>query len=73
MDIEEVGQRVLQGMLNDELFIFTHREFREGTAARCEAMLAAYPNEPINEARLEAIRWLTSNSIYKESMERSRS
>src|SRR2546430_5655119 len=27
---EEVGQRVLRGILNDELYIMTHSEFRQG-------------------------------------------
>ena len=35
MTIEEVGERVLNGLRNDDLFIFTHREFREGAAERC--------------------------------------
>jgi len=65
MSIEEVGRRVLQGIRNDEIFIFTHREFREGVQERCEAMLAAFPDEPINQARAGEIGFLTSNSIYK--------
>jgi NAD(P)-dependent dehydrogenase (short-subunit alcohol dehydrogenase family) len=65
MSIEEVGQRVLNGMRNEEIFIFTHREFREGAQERCEAMVAAFPDEPINQARAREIPFLTSNSIYK--------
>jgi NAD(P)-dependent dehydrogenase (short-subunit alcohol dehydrogenase family) len=65
MSIEEVGQRVLDGMRNDEIFIFTHREFREGVQERCDAMVAAFPDEPINQARAREIPFLTSNSIYK--------
>lgn len=65
MTIEEVGQRVLEGIRNDEIFIFTHREFREGVEERCAAMLAAFPIEPINRARAEEITFLTSNSIYR--------
>jgi NAD(P)-dependent dehydrogenase (short-subunit alcohol dehydrogenase family) len=65
MSIEEVGRRVLEGIRNDEIFIFTHREFREGVQERCEAMLAAFPDEPVNRVRAEEITFLTSNSIYK--------
>ena len=72
MDPVECGERVLQGMLNNDLFIFTHREFKEGTAERCEAILAAYPDEPINEARHRAIKWLTENSIYPYSTKNSK-
>lgn len=73
MDPVECGERVLQGMLNNDLFIFTHREFKEGTAERCEAMLAAYPDEEINQPRYEAVKWLTENSIYPESIKNSKS
>lgn len=73
MDPVECGERVLRGMMNNDLFIFTHREFREGTAERCEAMLAAYPDEEINQERYAAVRWLTENSIYPESVRNSRS
>jgi len=73
MGIEEVGERVLVGMQRDDLFIMTHREFREGTEQRFEAILASFPDEEINEERHETIRWLTSNSIYPESIKRSKS
>ena len=65
MTIEEVGRRVLDGILRDEIFIFTHREFREGVEERCKAMLAAFPDEPVNTVRAAEIPFLTSNSIYK--------
>jgi NAD(P)-dependent dehydrogenase (short-subunit alcohol dehydrogenase family) len=65
MSIEEVGQRVLEGMRNDEIFIFTHREFKEGVQQRCDAMVAAFPDEPINEVRAAELTYLTSNSIYR--------
>jgi len=38
---EEVGQRVLQGILNDELYILTHSEFEVGVRERGEATTAA--------------------------------
>lgn len=38
---EEVGQRVLKGILNDELYILTHSEFLEGVRERGEATTAA--------------------------------
>jgi NAD(P)-dependent dehydrogenase (short-subunit alcohol dehydrogenase family) len=73
MDPVECGERVLQGMLDNDLFIFTHPEFKKGTAERCEAILAAFPHEPINEARYRAIKWLTENSIYPDSIKHSKS
>lgn len=38
---EEVGERVLAGILNDELYILTHSEFLIGVKERGEAMTAA--------------------------------
>lgn len=38
---EEVGERVLQGILNDELYILTHSEFLLGVRERGEATTAA--------------------------------
>lgn len=38
---EEVGERVLRGILNDELYILTHSEFLEGVRERGEATTAA--------------------------------
>jgi hypothetical protein len=52
-------------MRNDEIFIFTHREFKEGVQQRCDAMVAAFPDEPINEVRAAELTYLTSNSIYR--------
>lgn len=68
MSIEECGERVLQGMRRNDLFIFTHREFKEGVAERMEAMLACFPDEEINQARAKEIPFLTSNPIYKQAL-----
>ncbi len=64
MDHEEVGERVLRGVKRNDLFIFTHPEFKEGARQRFEAMLAAFPDEPLNKERAAAIGFLTSNPIY---------
>jgi NAD(P)-dependent dehydrogenase (short-subunit alcohol dehydrogenase family) len=66
MDHVEVGERVLRGLKNNDLFIFTHPEFKEGATARFNAMLRAFPDEPVNVERAEAIRFLIANSIYDE-------
>ncbi len=68
MDPEEVGERVLRGLQRNDLFIFTHPEFRAGAKTRCDAMLAAFPDEPINEKRASGITFLTSNAIYDEAL-----
>lgn len=64
MDPVVVGKRVLAGIRNDDLYILTHPEFRDGIKARCEAILRALPDEPINQKRADSIRFLLSNPIY---------
>ena len=64
MSKEEVGDRVLDGVRNNELFIFTHREFREGVEERCRAMLSAFPDEPVNTERLRILtEWSPQTTI----------
>ena len=48
---EEIGERVLQGILADELYIVTHSEFRQGIEDRAQAMCASIPNLPENDER----------------------
>jgi NAD(P)-dependent dehydrogenase (short-subunit alcohol dehydrogenase family) len=71
MDPLECGERVLAGIRRDDLYIFTHPEFREGADERFRAMLASFPDEPLNEERAEAISFLISNPIFREVRERS--
>ena len=66
MHPDEVGKRVLAGLKRNDLFIFTHREFKKGRAERCKKMLASFPDEPINKARYKEIKWLTENAIYRD-------
>jgi NADP-dependent 3-hydroxy acid dehydrogenase YdfG len=68
MSIEECGERVLRGIRRNDLYIFTHREFKEGVAERMEAMLASFPKEEINQVRAKEIAFLTSNPIFKEAI-----
>jgi NAD(P)-dependent dehydrogenase (short-subunit alcohol dehydrogenase family) len=70
MDPLECGERVLEGIRRDDLYIFTHREFREGCEERFDAMLASFPDEPRDEERAEAISFLLSNLIFREVLER---
>jgi NAD(P)-dependent dehydrogenase (short-subunit alcohol dehydrogenase family) len=65
MDPLECGQRVVRGIQRNDLYIFTHPEFKEGARERCEKILASFPDEPINEARAGAIQFLLSNPIFK--------
>jgi NAD(P)-dependent dehydrogenase (short-subunit alcohol dehydrogenase family) len=65
MSKEEVGQRVLQGIRENRLFILTHPEFKAGLQQRFDYILDEFPQEEINQERAAAISFLTSNSIYQ--------
>jgi NAD(P)-dependent dehydrogenase (short-subunit alcohol dehydrogenase family) len=64
MDPMKIGERVLEGIMRNDLYIFTHPEFRDGIKSRCDAIMAAIPNEEPDPARVAAIRFLLSNPIY---------
>jgi short-subunit dehydrogenase len=65
MHPDEVGERVLKGLRRNDLFIFTHREFKKGLTQRCRKMLASFPDEEINKARYKEIKWLTENASFR--------
>ncbi len=46
MDPLEAGERVLNGVRNNDLFILTHPEFRDGMQERCDAVMGSVPDEP---------------------------
>jgi NAD(P)-dependent dehydrogenase (short-subunit alcohol dehydrogenase family) len=70
MDPVECGERILRGIRRNDLYIFTHPEFKAGAEEHYRAMLAAFPDEPINEERAAAIKFLLSNPIFKEALNR---
>ena len=72
MDPEECGERILRGIRRNDLYIFTHREFREGAEERFQAMLASFPDEPRNDERAAAIGFLLRNPIFAEVLQRPR-
>jgi len=47
----EVGERVLQGMKNKDLFIFTHAEMKEEVEENFEWILSYFPDEKIVQKR----------------------
>ena len=52
---EEIGERVVRGIRRNDIYILTHVEFREYTAARCDAVIRAFPSEPFDRKRYEVI------------------
>jgi NAD(P)-dependent dehydrogenase (short-subunit alcohol dehydrogenase family) len=69
---EQVGERVLQGILNDELYIMTHSEFRQGIEDRTQAMCAAVPDLPENEEYKRTFSVLFRNPIHAAEITRQR-
>jgi len=72
MTKEQVGERVLQGILADELYILTHSEFRQGLAERAQAMCAAVPDRPENDEYKRTFGVLFRNPIHAAELSRQR-
>jgi NAD(P)-dependent dehydrogenase (short-subunit alcohol dehydrogenase family) len=49
---DEVAERVLRGIRRNQLFLFTHAEFRDELKGMFDEMLAALPDEPPNPGRM---------------------
>jgi NAD(P)-dependent dehydrogenase (short-subunit alcohol dehydrogenase family) len=67
MDPIETGERVVRGIRNNDLFIHTHPEFKEGYIGRHNAIIRAIPDEPRNEKRWEVVQHFGTiiyNDIY---------
>ena len=71
MTKEEVGERVLEGILNDELYILTHAEFLPGVTDRAKAMVASVPvKRPQNEEYKQTFAMLFNSPIWAAEIER---
>ena len=72
MDPLEAGERVLNGVKHNDLFIFTHPEFKPGMKERFDAILASEPTDGFPEARAKAqTRVLTAPPYAPEIIHRS--
>lgn len=69
----ECGERILAGIRRNDLYILTHREFKEGVAQHYEALLTSFPDEPLDTARADNIRYLLGNPIFGEEIGKRRS
>jgi NAD(P)-dependent dehydrogenase (short-subunit alcohol dehydrogenase family) len=68
---EEVGERVLQGILDDELYILTHSEFLAGVSDRANAMIAAVPAKlPENVEYKQSFAMLFNSPIWAAEIAR---
>lgn len=68
----EVGERVLRGIRNNDLYILSHPEYEEGIRERYEAILASVPRgEPSPPPeRVAAETRVLRNRIYSEERDR---
>lgn len=64
MPPEEAGERVVRGIRRGDLYILTHPEFKEGMKAKADAVLRAFPDQPVNEEFKKMFSFLTYNPIY---------
>jgi NADP-dependent 3-hydroxy acid dehydrogenase YdfG len=70
MDPLEAGERVMNGVINNDLFIITHPEYMPGTQQRFDAMLASEPvGEPVPEMRARFETRVLHAGIYKREIE----
>lgn len=72
MDPVEAGERVLNGVVHNDLFIFTHPEFKPGMQERFDAILASVPDEPYPQARARAETRVLTAPPYKPEIEHRR-
>jgi NAD(P)-dependent dehydrogenase (short-subunit alcohol dehydrogenase family) len=70
MDPFECGQRMLDGVRANDLYIFTHPEFRAGVAERMQAMLVSFPDEPVNEKRAAEYAFLLHPRAFTDVLSR---
>jgi NAD(P)-dependent dehydrogenase (short-subunit alcohol dehydrogenase family) len=70
---EEVGERVLRGILDDELYILTHSEFLAGVSDRANAMIASVPAKlPENEDYKQTFGMLFNSPIWADEIARQK-
>jgi 2-hydroxycyclohexanecarboxyl-CoA dehydrogenase len=64
MEPDEVGKRVVAGILRNDLYIFTHAEHRDILSERFQAILRSVPDEHADPRRAAVERRLMSNPMY---------
>ena len=68
MTAEEAGERVLNGIRRNDMYILTHPEIRKMLETRAQALIAALPDEPPNEARIAAMGETRHLALYEEQI-----
>jgi NAD(P)-dependent dehydrogenase (short-subunit alcohol dehydrogenase family) len=70
MDPMEAGERVLNGVIHNDLFIVTHPEYMPGTQQRFDAMLISEPREdtPVSPDRVRGETRVLTCGIYRREI-----
>jgi NAD(P)-dependent dehydrogenase (short-subunit alcohol dehydrogenase family) len=70
MDPIEAGERVLNGVIHNDLFIITHPEYMPGTQQRFDAMLDSEPRgePPVNPDRVRGETRVLTCGIYRREI-----
>jgi NAD(P)-dependent dehydrogenase (short-subunit alcohol dehydrogenase family) len=68
LDPVDVGYMVLDAIQRNLAFVFTHNEHRDGVARRFEAILAAFPREPVDPERAANLGFRIANPIYEQML-----
>lgn len=63
---ERVGEMVADGILRNQLYIFTHRMFRQGMQEKFDKMLRSLPTTPDDPELVKDLAIFTSNPIYSQ-------
>ncbi|HEV7717257.1 MAG TPA: SDR family oxidoreductase [Steroidobacteraceae bacterium] len=70
MDPLEAGERVLNGVVNNDLFILSHPEFKAGMQERFDAIMLSTPavETPIPQARIDSEKVVMRQGIYEREL-----
>ncbi len=60
----EIGERVLEGIRRNDLWILTHSEYREGAQQRFDAILASFPSDAAPPERVTAEAMVVRNPMF---------
>jgi NAD(P)-dependent dehydrogenase (short-subunit alcohol dehydrogenase family) len=71
MDPMRVGEMVLEAIERDQLFVFTHNDFKVGVEQRFAAMLTGFSDEPVDPERAAGFGFPVINEIYTEIVRRA--
>jgi NADP-dependent 3-hydroxy acid dehydrogenase YdfG len=71
MDPLEAGERVLNGVVNNDLFILSHPEFKPGMQERFDSIMLSTPpvDAPIAQGRIDLEKGVIRCGIYEREIE----